>query len=109
MTELKFAHNRETNVAYVDVYAPEHEPQGRVHVLDVTSDIGFRTQVLARVTEEGELLGLVIEDYSAFRREVRFKYLALAVERLLDLLVSKVREVVAAEERHTMHGAAARA
>jgi ribosomal 50S subunit-associated protein YjgA (DUF615 family) len=58
----------------------------------------LKTQVLARVTVDGQLLGLIIQDYRRFKREVRRKYLAFAVERLLDLIVSKVRELTRASD-----------
>jgi uncharacterized protein YuzE len=88
-------YDKDTNVAYVDVCmnVPENL---RIDVLDVTEQLGFKTQVLARVDENGELLGLIIQDYSRFKRELRRKYLALAVERLLDLIVSKVRDLTSA-------------
>jgi len=105
---VELSHNRETDVAYVDVCPPVH-PEVRVSVMDVTERLGLKTQVLARVTEDGELLGLIIEDYSAFKREVRIKYLAFAVERLLDLLISKVRDAMSSspggchEDRRLAH------
>ena len=90
-------HNRETDVAYVDVCADI--PHGtRVDVLDVTQQLGLKTQVLARIDQNGKLLGLVIQDYPAFKRELRRKYLALAVEKLLDLLISKVRDFTSRPE-----------
>ncbi|MGB6130507.1 MAG: hypothetical protein WCC14_09290 [Acidobacteriaceae bacterium] len=93
---FELTRNRETNVAYVD--ACEMPPKGtRISVIDVTEKLGLKTQVLARMDESGVLLGLIIEDYSAFKREVRRKYLALAVERLLELIVSKVRLLTAPE------------
>lgn len=88
---VELHYNKETNVAYVDVCWPQSTGM-RVDVLDVTHRLGLRTQVLARMDENGELLGLVIEDYTSFKRELRRKYLALAVERILDLIVSKVRD-----------------
>ena len=90
-------HNRETDVAYVDVCL-EIPHNLRIDVVDVTETLGLKTQVLARVDENGRLLGLVIQNYPAFRRELRRKYLALAVERLLDLLISKVRDFTSRHE-----------
>ena len=88
---IELHHNKETNVAYIDVCLAESTGV-RVDVLDVTQRLGLKTQVLARMDENGELLGLVIEDYSSFKRELRRKYLTFAVERILDLIVSKVRD-----------------
>jgi uncharacterized protein YuzE len=89
-TELRF--DRDTDVAYVDVCKTPREGV-RIDVVDVTEQLEFKTQVLARVDQDGHLLGLIIQDYSMFRRELRRKYLALAVERILDLIISKVRDL----------------
>ncbi|MGB8478846.1 MAG: hypothetical protein WCE63_08395 [Acidobacteriaceae bacterium] len=86
-------YDKDTEVAYVDVCP--NPPEGvRIDVVDVTQELGLKTQVLARVDENGELLGLVIQDYPAFKRELRRKYLAFAVEKIIELIVSKVRDVV---------------
>lgn len=82
-------HDKVTDVAYVDVCVGVPD-DSRIDVLDVTEQLGMRTQVLARVDVNGRLLGLIIQDYTAFKRELRRKYLALAVEKILDLIVSKV-------------------
>jgi hypothetical protein len=89
-TELH--HDKVTDVAYVDV-CPTPESGVRIDVVDVTEQLGFKTQVLARVDEKGNLLGLIINDFSVFRRELRSKYWALAVEKILDLIISKVRDL----------------
>jgi uncharacterized protein YuzE len=85
-------HDRHTDVAYIDVCV-NLPSEIRIDVVDVTDQLGLKSQVLARIDEQGRLLGLIIQDYSAFKREVRRKYLALAVERILDLIISKVREL----------------
>lgn len=95
-TELH--HDKNTDVAFVDV-CPSPQEGLRIDVIDVTEQLGFRTQVLARLDEEGHLLGLIINDYSAFRRELRRKYLTFAVERILDLIISKVREMTSRSGR----------
>lgn len=90
-------YDRSTEVAYVDVCP--NPPEGiRIDVVDVTQELGLTTQVLARVDENGELLGLIIQDYRAFKRELRRKYLALAVEKIIELIVSKVRDVMASPD-----------
>ena len=82
-------HDKTTDVAYVDILpAPE---SGQVCVIDVSEAMGLNATVLGRFDEDGNLLGLTIESYRRFRREVMRKYLALAVERILDLLVDRVR------------------
>ena len=95
-TELH--HDKNTDVAYVDV-CPTPEGGVRIDVIDVTEKLGFKTQVLARVDEEGHLLGLIINDYSTFKRELRRKYLAFAVERILELIISKVRDLTSQSAR----------
>ena len=86
-------YDRDTEVAYIDVCP--NPPEGvRIDVVDVTQNLGLKTQVLARVDENGELLGLIIQDYPAFKSELRRKYLAFAVEKIIELLVSKVRRLV---------------
>jgi uncharacterized protein YuzE len=82
-------HDKVTDVAYVDV-CTDVPADVRIDVQDVTDQLGMNTQVLARVDENGRLLGIVIQDYTAFKRELRRKYLALAVEKIIDLIVTKV-------------------
>jgi hypothetical protein len=80
--------NKETNVAYVDICPLPSE--GQVHVADITDLVGVKTQVLARTSDDGQLLGLIIDDYKAFKRELERKYRASAVELLLDLIAGNV-------------------
>lgn len=87
---FELSYNRDTNVAYVDI-CPLPPRDVRIDVIDVTDQLGLGTQVLARVDEDGALLGLIIEDYSRFKNALRRKYLAFAVERILDLILAKVR------------------
>ncbi len=82
-------HDRNTDVAFIDV--TEEAPTTRVRVIDVTDELGLRSQVLARIDENGVFLGLVIEDYSAFKREVMRKYIAFRIEKLLELIIGKVK------------------
>lgn len=89
---MNLSYDRTTEVAYVDVCA-KPPADIRIDVVDVTDQLGLKTQVLARVTTEGVLLGIIIQDYPAFKRELRRKYLSFAVERLLDLILSKVRDL----------------
>lgn len=98
----EISHDRVTDVAYIDIC---HKPAEhiRIDVRDVTDQLGLKTQVLARVTEDGQLLGLIIQDYRKFKREVRVKYLAFAVERLLELILSKVKELTGSSDcRHEL-------
>lgn len=94
----KVSYDRTTDVAFVDVCEmPSRDV--RIDVIDVTNILGLKTQILARMTEDGQVLGLIIQNYRAFKREVRIKYLAFAVERLLDLMLSKVRDITRTADR----------
>jgi len=86
--EISLNHNRTTDVAFVDILPV---PNGRIEVVDVSETLGIRTTVLARFDEDGNLIGLTIENYRQFRREVMRKYLAFAVDRIIALLVDRVR------------------
>jgi uncharacterized protein YuzE len=86
---IQVQHDKTTDVAYVDLF---DAPKGiRIDVIDVSGSIGLRTTVLGRFDENGKLLGLTIENYKQFRREVMRQYLALAVERIIVLLVDRVK------------------
>jgi hypothetical protein len=93
---IQLNHDKTTDVAYIDV--AEMASKARVRVIDVSEHVGLRCQVLARVdAETGEFFGLIIEDYSKFRREVMKKYVAFQVEKIIDLIVSKVKESLNSE------------
>lgn len=99
--------DKNTNVAFIDV--SEGVPDARIEVVSVSDLLGLRSQVLARVEcESGDLLGLIIEDYPSFRREIMRKYVALRVGKIIDLIVSMVRESVLRHRnpRHRLAGAA---
>lgn len=98
-TEILFSHDRTTDVAYVDA-CEKPADHVRIDVVDVTEQLGIKTQVLARIDEDGQVLGLVIQDYSRFKRELQFKYLTLAVERFLVLILSRVRDLARSSEHH---------
>ena len=91
--KTQLEHDKLTDVAFIDVC--EATTNAHIEVVDVTEFLGFRSQVLARMdSESGDLLGLIIQDYSAFRREIRLKYVAFAVDRIIDLIISKVKGFV---------------
>lgn len=93
-----FTLDRNTNVAFIDV--SEAAPGARIEVLSVSDILGLRSQVLARIdSETGMVLGLIIEEYSAFRREIMIKYVAFKVGKIIDLIVSKV--MISIPQRHT--------
>jgi hypothetical protein len=95
---INLVHDKNTGVAFVDIC--EAKQGAQIRLVDVTETLGLKTQVMARIdADEGTLLGLMIEDYPAFKREIMRKYVALAVERIIDLIVTKVKESLPAPHR----------
>jgi len=91
--------DKNTNVAFLD--AVEAAPNAKIRMMPVSDQLGFRSQVVARVDIENNVfLGLVIEDYKAFRREIRMKYFAWRVEQIMVLLLCTVRGIVNQESAH---------
>ena len=81
--------DKNTDVAFIDVR--EAAPNARIEVISVSDLVGLRSQVLARIDAENDVvLGLIIEEYSSFRRELMMKYVAFRVGRIIDLIVSTV-------------------
>ena len=88
-----FEIDKNTNVAFLDVSEPSEN--ATIRVIEVSEKIGLKSRVLARVDIENKIvLGLVVEDYSAFRREIRLKYFAWRVERITELLLCSIRGIV---------------
>lgn len=88
-----FELDKNTDVAFLDV--EEAAPNAKIRMIDVSDRLGLRSQVMARVDIENKVvLGLMIEDYRAFRREIRMKYVAWHVERIMELIVASVRGIV---------------
>jgi hypothetical protein len=82
--------DKTTGVAFIDV--KEASLNARIRVISVSELLNLRSQVRARYDEEsGALLGLIIEDYRAFRREIMLKYVAFRVERIVELFVCSVK------------------
>ncbi|HUD23545.1 MAG TPA: hypothetical protein VMQ60_11940 [Acidobacteriaceae bacterium] len=92
-------HNKTTDMAFIDIFPTPVE--GKIEVIDVSDIIGIGTTVMARFDEEGNLLGLTIENYKHFRRELMRQYLALAVDRIIGLLVDRVKS--AFSNQHNVH------
>lgn len=88
-----FEINKSTNVAFLDV--EEAAANAVIRVVHVSEMMGLRSQVQARVDMENRVvLGLIIEDYKIFRREVRMKYLAWHIERVTELLLCSIKSMV---------------
>lgn len=97
-----FVINKTTNVAFLDV--AQAAPNAKIRVIDVSDAMGLRSQVLARVdTENKILLGLIVEHYKAFRSEVRRKYVAWHIERITELLLCSIRDIVTQPSNSDRH------
>lgn len=91
--------DKNTNVAFLD--AAEPAPNAIIRTFSVSDQLGLRSQLLARVdVENNVLLGLVIEDYRSFRKEIRIKYVAWRIERIIELLLCSVNGIVCKEVSH---------
>jgi hypothetical protein len=97
-----FEVDKNTNVAYLDVV--EAAENAKIRVIDVSDQVGLRSQVMARVDIENKVvLGLIVEDFTAFSHEVRWKYLAWRVERIAVLLLCSVRNIGALQQATDDH------
>jgi hypothetical protein len=77
-------------VAFIDVQ--EAAKNAEIRVISVSDLLGLRSEVRARFdAENGVLLGLIIEDYPAFRREIRIKFVAFRVGKIVELLICFVK------------------
>jgi len=85
-----FELDKTTNVAYFDV--EEAAEDAVIRVKSASDVLGLKCEVLVRLDIKNKrVLGLVIEDFRAFKREIRIKYLAWHVEKLIDLLICRVK------------------
>lgn len=90
--------DKNTGVAYVDV--AESRQDARIVVVSISERLGLRSEITARIeADSGKLLGLIVEDYSAFRREIMIKYVAFRVEKIVDLIVCSVKASLAVSEQ----------
>jgi hypothetical protein len=86
----QLTYDRATKVAFIDVN--EAAPNAKIRVISVSDMLGLRSEIRARYDAENDLLlGLIVEDYPAFRREIMIKYVAFRVEKIVELLVCSVR------------------
>lgn len=82
--------DKTTDVAFFDV--EETAEDAVIRVKSVSDVLGLKCEVLVRFDIKNKVvLGLVIEDFKAFKREIRMKYLAWRVEMLIDLLICRVQ------------------
>jgi hypothetical protein len=90
MMNMTVTHDKVTNVGYLDV--AEAAEDAKIRVVDVTDQLGLKTQVLARIDVKNEVfLGVIVEDYPAFRRELHRKFLAAKIEEIINLMMGKLK------------------
>jgi hypothetical protein len=83
-------HDKTTNVAFFDV--EEAAEDAVIRVQSVSEVLGLKCEVLVRLDiKNRRVLGLEIQDFSSFKRELRIKYLAWRVEKMIDLLLCQVK------------------
>ncbi len=95
--------DKNTDVAFIDV--SEAAENARIGVVSVSDLLELRSQVTARFdAENGVLLGLIIEDYPAFRREIKLKYMAFRIGKIIELLICSVKASLLQnnEKRHQL-------
>lgn len=82
--------DKTTNVAFFDV--EDAAEDAVIRVQSVSDVLGLKCEVLVRLDIKNKrVLGLEIQDFSSFKRELRMKYLALRVEKMIDLLLCQVK------------------
>jgi hypothetical protein len=97
---LTLEHERNTDVMFADVRQPL--PNVRIDVMDIGEIIGFPGQVHVRVQRAGDetvLLGLIIQNYSAFKKRVARRYRIISVRHAILLLVEALAAAFRIEHR----------
>jgi hypothetical protein len=99
--KMTVVHDRVTNVGFLDV--AEAAQDAKIRVVDVTEELGLKNQVLARIDVTNDVfLGIIVEDYPAFRRELHRKYVALKIEEIITLILSKLNASLSGQH-HLAH------
>ncbi len=85
--EVNMEYDRLTDVMHVDMCSPSGGE--RIDVIDVGDKLGFPGQIIARVNiEERIIYGLTIQNFSAFRRKLFWKYKMASMHRALQLMIN---------------------
>lgn len=83
-------HEKHTDVAHVDLASPI--PGSVVDAVDVGDDLGFPGQIVARLDRNHNvLLGVSIQNFSSFKKELRLEYGISSPQRALRLLINSLR------------------
>jgi hypothetical protein len=100
--KINLVHDKVTDVGFIDIATA---PEGAsIRVFDVTDEVGLKSQVHARVdVTNGVFLGVIVENYPAFRREVRRKYVALRVEAIISLILGKLKASLSNQYQKERH------
>ncbi len=100
--EVSFEHIKSTDVIFVDIVTPKEG--ARISTVDVGEMLGFPGQVLARMDSENEILyGLTIQNATAFKRRLLWKYRMANAKRALALMVASIKAGLRIEERRHAH------
>lgn len=95
---MTVVHDKVTDVGFIDV--AEASKDATIRVIDVTDDLGLKNQVLARIDVKNDVfLGIMVEDYPAFRRELHRKYVALKIEEIIDLMLGKLKATLSGQHQ----------
>lgn len=88
--ELNLEYNNLTDVMFVDLM-PMQEGS-HVVVIDIGDRVGFPGQVQVRVDIEREIFyGLTIQNYSGFKRSLKWRYRMWSIQSALQFLISILR------------------
>jgi len=94
--------DQNTHVAFVDI--SEAADNAQIRVVTVSEQFGLKSQIMARIdTENNVVLGLIIEDYPAFRREIMMKYVAFRVGKIVELILCSLKASMANERADRRH------
>jgi hypothetical protein len=96
---MTVVHDKVTDVGFIDI---AEAPKGSsIRVIDVTDELGLKNQVMARIDITNDVfLGIMVEDYPAFRRELHRKYVALKIEEIITLILGKLKASLSGQHQH---------
>jgi hypothetical protein len=101
--KMTVVHDKVTNVGFLDI--AEAAQDAKIRVIDVTDELGLKNQVLARIDVTNDVfLGIMVENYPAFRRELHRKYVAFKIEEIITLILDKLNASLSGQQQqHLAH------
>jgi hypothetical protein len=101
--KMTVVHDKVTDVGFIDI--AEAPKDASIRVVDVTEELGLKNQVMARIDVTNDVfLGIMVEDYPAFRRELHRKYVALKIEEIITLILSRLNATLSGQHQdHQQH------